>query len=65
MPGLSGDQVAEKLKKIKPEIKILFSSGYTRDYLESKVFKGKIQHFIPKPFHLNQLAEKLDKLIRT
>jgi len=64
MPGLSGDQVAEKLKKIKPEIKILFSSGYTRDYLESKVFKGKIQHFIPKPFHLNQLAEKLDELIR-
>ncbi|MCK4944434.1 MAG: response regulator [Candidatus Aminicenantes bacterium] len=64
MPGLSGDQVAEKLKKINPEIKILFSSGYTRDYLESKVFKGKIQYFIPKPFHLNQLAEKLDKLIR-
>lgn len=64
MPGLSGDQVAEKLKAIKAEIVILFSSGYTRDYLETKVFKERIQNFIPKPFHLNQLAEKLDKLMR-
>ena len=63
MPGLSGDQVAEKLKAINPGIKILFSSGYTRDYLETRVFKEKIQNFIPKPFHLNQLAEKLDKLM--
>lgn len=63
MPGLSGDRVAQKLREIKPEIKILYSSGYTRDYLESKVFKDKIQHFIPKPFHLNQLSEKLDHLM--
>jgi nitrogen-specific signal transduction histidine kinase/ActR/RegA family two-component response regulator len=63
MPGLSGDQVAVKIREINPEIKILFSSGYTRDYLETKVFKEKIKNFIPKPFHLNQLAEKLNKLM--
>lgn len=64
MPGLSGDQVAEALKKMSPAIKILFSSGYTKDYLESKVFKEKIAHFIPKPFHLDQLSDKLNKLMR-
>jgi two-component system cell cycle sensor histidine kinase/response regulator CckA len=64
MPGLSGDQVAESLQKIEPNIKILFSSGYTRDYLESKVFKEKIIHFIPKPFHLDQLSDKLNMLMR-
>ncbi|MCK4837121.1 MAG: response regulator, partial [Candidatus Aminicenantes bacterium] len=64
MPGYSGDRVAKKLKKINPEVRILFSSGYTRDYLESKVFKEKIEHFIPKPFNLNQLSEKLDRLMR-
>jgi CheY-like chemotaxis protein len=65
MPGLSGDRVAEKLRQINPDAKILFSSGYTRDYLESKVFKEKIEHFIAKPFHLSQLSEKLDRLMRT
>jgi nitrogen-specific signal transduction histidine kinase/CheY-like chemotaxis protein len=64
MPGLSGDRVAETLRKMNPDVKILFSSGYTQDYLESKVFKGKIDHFIPKPFHLNQLSDTLNKLLR-
>jgi CheY-like chemotaxis protein len=65
MPGMSGDKVAEKMKKIKPEIKILFASGYAKDYLESKVFKGKIKNFMPKPFFLNQLLFKLNELIKS
>jgi len=64
MPGMSGDQVAGALKKIDPDVKILFSSGYTKEYLEAKVFNGKIENFIAKPFHLSQLSETLHRLLK-
>jgi len=65
MPGMSGDKVAEVIKKIKPDVRVLFASGYTKDYLESKVFKGKINNFMPKPFFLNQLLFKLNEVIES
>jgi PAS domain S-box-containing protein len=63
MPGLSGEKVFRILKELRPEIKILIASGYGKDYLETEIFKGKISHFIPKPFKIEQLSYQVIKLI--
>ena len=63
MPGLTGDKVYDILKKINPGIKILLTSGYARSYLESKYFKRKLEHFMPKPFQLDQLSTKLKAIM--
>lgn len=63
MPGLSGDQVFECLKQRDPSIKILVISGYSKNYLESKYFKRKIDHFMPKPFQIDQLTSHINVLL--
>jgi CheY-like chemotaxis protein len=63
MPGISGDIVYDTLKELNPDVKILVISGYAKNYLETKYFKRKIDHFMPKPFQLNQLWDKLNTLI--
>jgi len=63
LPGLSGDKVYDILRKINPGIKILLISGYARSYLETKYFKRKLEHFMPKPFQLEQLSNKLKSIM--
>ena len=63
LPGLSGDKVFDILKKINPNIKILLISGYARSYLEAKYFKRKLEHFMPKPFQLEQLSKNLKSVM--
>lgn len=64
MPGLSGEKVFLRLRELNPDVKILIASGYGRDYLESEVFKGKIPHFMPKPFKTEQLSYQVNRLLR-
>ncbi|HDP94174.1 MAG TPA: PAS domain-containing hybrid sensor histidine kinase/response regulator [Candidatus Aminicenantes bacterium] len=63
MPGMSGDQVYEELQRIRPGIKVLFASGYSREYLENKYFKRRIRDFMAKPFQLNQLSRNIHNLM--
>jgi len=63
MPGISGEKVYEKLKQINPDIAILVISGYAKNYLESKYFKRKLEHFMPKPFQMKQLTQYLHSLM--
>jgi len=59
MPQMSGPKVAEQLAAERPQMKILFASGYA----ESTVLRhGKIDvtaQFIEKPFSLSALASKI------
>jgi CheY-like chemotaxis protein len=63
MPGISGDQVFQQLRAIDPQLKILITSGYAQNYLESKYFKSKLEYFLPKPFQLKTLSNKLSTMV--
>lgn len=59
MPEINGTELAEKLKKIYPELKILFASGYTDDpVFENELVDEKL-NFIPKPFSIQALTDKV------
>ncbi len=64
MPGISGEIVSNIISEEFPETKILFISGYDKDYLEKKVFKRKIDNFMPKPLNIKILSSKFDEMMR-
>ncbi len=59
MPNMSGPELADRLRVLRPEIKVLFMSGYPRDKFEETRKRGEAFHFIQKPLSSKTLAEKV------
>ena len=59
MPGISGPEMAEEIKKKRPDIKIIFVSGYGEDAFYQKYGYERKFEFLPKPYSLNQLAQRV------
>ncbi len=57
MPGMSGVELAETLRRQRPEIGVLFVSGYT----ESAGSLGDIEVFLQKPFTSDTLLRAIDR----
>lgn len=63
MPGMNGKELYEEIIEVKPNIKVLFMSGYTNSILDNLyIDKNKI-NFIPKPFSIKKLADEIKKII--
>ena len=60
MPKMNCKQTIQELKTIKPDAKIVLTSGYNREKA-ALLFQGTSYHsFIQKPFHIQQLLKILD-----
>ena len=62
MPGINGAETFERLKAIDPEVKVLISSGYSKDGNIEAVLENGALGFIQKPFDLEQLGELLRQM---
>ena len=63
MPGMSGRKLAERLKEIHPEMKVLYMSGYTDNaILHHGILETGI-NFMQKPFTLDGLASKVREVL--
>ncbi len=64
MPGMSGREVAERLTSGRPQMRVLYMSGYTDEALGRHGILGQGLHFIQKPFApgalLGRIREVLD-----
>jgi two-component system cell cycle sensor histidine kinase/response regulator CckA len=63
MPSMGGTETYYKIKEIDPDAKFLLSSGYSVDKEASKILDGSRNGFIQKPFTINQLSEKMRKIL--
>jgi CheY-like chemotaxis protein len=65
MPKINGRELADRITEIRPEIKVLYMSGYTDNAIVHHGVLGEGMKFIQKPFTLEGLAisvrEVLDK----
>jgi two-component system cell cycle sensor histidine kinase/response regulator CckA len=61
MPGIDGPTLAKKIREASPKLKIIFISGYTEERLKDHM--GERIYFLPKPFTLKQLAEKVKQVL--
>ncbi len=64
MPGLDGPGLVEKLRASRPDLKVVFISGYAEGDFRQKVADGEAEiHFLPKPFSLPQLTTKVREVL--
>jgi nitrogen-specific signal transduction histidine kinase len=63
MPQMGGLELAERLKELRPQIKVLFMSGYSDDAVERPRMLGEDVAFLPKPFSPSTLAAKVYQLL--
>ena len=63
MPGMSGGEVFDQIKKMDPSVKILLSSGYSLNEQASSILERGCDGFIQKPYQATELAGKLWALL--
>jgi two-component system cell cycle sensor histidine kinase/response regulator CckA len=56
MPGMDGPTVVREARKSRPDLKILFMSGYAEEQLRKSIDIENV-NFLPKPFSVSDLAE--------
>jgi PAS domain S-box-containing protein len=59
MPGMNGKEMATRMEAIRPGTKVLYMSGYTSDFIAQRGVLEDGTHFIPKPFDMKSLNEKI------
>jgi two-component system cell cycle sensor histidine kinase/response regulator CckA len=63
MPQMGGKELADQLKIFRPDVKVLYTSGYTDDAI---VHHGVLEpgiHFLQKPFSLKTLSHKVREVL--
>ena len=63
LPGINGRQLAEAARQLRPELSILFITGYAENAAIRAEFLGANMSMITKPFALDTLANKIAELM--
>ncbi|WP_224984501.1 hybrid sensor histidine kinase/response regulator [Geomonas agri] len=63
MPGMNGREMAERIRAVRPEVKVLFMSGYTADIVAQRGIVEEGMHYIPKPLDARKLNEKITQML--
>ncbi|MBZ5651812.1 MAG: response regulator [Acidobacteriia bacterium] len=62
MPGLNGPALAKQVRSLRPEIKILYMTGYSGEFVRSDMLIPGVS-FIQKPFTPADLRRKIRKML--
>jgi two-component system cell cycle sensor histidine kinase/response regulator CckA len=63
MPQMGGKELAIKLKILRPDVKVLYTSGYADDAIVHHGALDPGTHFLQKPFSLKTLSHKVRKVL--
>ena len=63
MPGMNGRQLADEVARQWPKVKILYTTGYTRNAIVHNGVLDPGVAFLAKPFTLGQLATKVRQVL--
>jgi two-component system cell cycle sensor histidine kinase/response regulator CckA len=64
MPGITGPQLAERLRPRQPDMKVLYVSGYRHDALDQKGLLGPGVQVLAKPFPSAQFLRQVQTLLK-
>jgi two-component system, cell cycle sensor histidine kinase and response regulator CckA len=63
MPNMNGMQLAEELRRLRPEIKVVYVSGYTENTIGHHGSTDDGAAFIAKPFNREELGRKVRSVL--
>jgi CheY-like chemotaxis protein len=63
MPEMNGRRLAECALRLRPDLKILYTTGYTRNAVVHNGILDPGVAFLPKPFTLEQVAGKVREVL--
>jgi two-component system cell cycle sensor histidine kinase/response regulator CckA len=63
MPEMDGPALIEKVRAERPGMRIICISGYAEGSFREKLGSFRNIHFLPKPFTLSQLAERVKEVL--
>jgi FixJ family two-component response regulator len=63
MPGIGGRELAVQVAGIRPQMKVLFMSGYADRGVSDQTYLDPGAAFLEKPFTFSTLTQKLRELL--
>ncbi|MGD0864980.1 MAG: ATP-binding protein [Rhizomicrobium sp.] len=63
MPSMDGPTLVRAVKRLRPDMAVIFMSGYAEEAFRRHDEKAEDLHFLPKPFGLKQLAAKVKDVL--
>ena len=63
MPEMDGPTLLGELRKLHPDLKVIFVSGYAEDAFRKNLPEGEEFNFLAKPFSLKQLVEAVKQAV--
>ncbi len=63
MPNLGGPELAARLLEMRPQLKVLYMSGYSEFISASHGEIGPLTYFLQKPFSLESLGRKVREIL--
>ena len=62
---ISGRNVLLEMKNENPDVKIIFASGYLEPELKAQVDRAGVNHFLQKPYMLDEVVKAVQSVIAT
>ncbi len=63
MPERNGREAYDEIQKLKPEVRVIFTSGYTRDVFQGKGIEDETFNFLHKPISPSALLWKVREVL--
>ena len=63
MPQMNGRDLSEHVRRMRPDVRVLFMSGYAEDVVAHSGVLEEEVNFIGKPFRLSALAQKVREVL--
>jgi PAS domain S-box-containing protein len=63
LPGMDGWELSRQIKKILPDINILFTSGYSDNELVDKALLEEGVHFLEKPYTISDISSRIREIL--
>ena len=64
MPDIAGEVVYDRVKSLRPDIRVILSSGYSVDGQAEKMLRKGCDGFLQKPYNMAQLGEKISEALK-
>ena len=62
MPEINGHELAQRLLELRPDLRVLYMSGYTPDIVRARGVQTQKEAFLQKPFTAAVLTETVRSL---